>query len=58
MGQRTGGGTRRSAFVLGLFYTGLAVVRTLGRAGIPVYGFDADASQHGFMAATTSVRIR
>jgi D-aspartate ligase len=38
----------RPAFVLGLFYTGLAAVRALGRAGIPVYGFDADAPQHGF----------
>jgi D-aspartate ligase len=38
----------RTAFVLGLFYTGLAAVRTLGRAGVPVLGFDADASQHGF----------
>jgi D-aspartate ligase len=31
---------RRTAFVLGLFDTGLAVARELGRAGIPVYGFD------------------
>jgi predicted ATP-grasp superfamily ATP-dependent carboligase len=27
-------------FVLGLFDTGLAVVRALGRAGLPVFGFD------------------
>lgn len=38
-----------AAFVLGLFDTGLAVVRTLGRAGIPVYGFDA-AREHGFQS--------
>lgn len=38
----------RSAFVLGLFDTGLAVVRALGRAGIPVYGFDHECSHYGF----------
>jgi predicted ATP-grasp superfamily ATP-dependent carboligase len=38
----------RTAFVLGLFCTGLAAVRAFGRVGIPVYGFDADAPQHGF----------
>ena len=36
------------AFVLGLFDTGLAVVRALARAGIPVYGFDSDTTQPGF----------
>lgn len=41
-------GSRRSAFVLGLFDTGLAVVRALGRAGIPVYGFDHVPSHLGF----------
>lgn len=34
--------------MLGLFYTGLAAVRALGRAGIPVSGFDNDRAQHGF----------
>lgn len=38
---------RPSAFVLGLFDTGLAVARSLGRAGISVYGFDPDPSQYG-----------
>jgi D-aspartate ligase len=38
----------RSAFVLGLFDTGLAVVRALGRAGVPVYGFDHVSSEYGF----------
>lgn len=38
----------RHAFVLGLFDTGLAAVRALGRAGIPVHGFDSAASQYGF----------
>src|SRR5688500_15028005 len=33
--------TRTAAFVLGLFDTGLTVVRALAREGIPVYGFDA-----------------
>lgn len=35
-------------FVLGLFDTGLAVVRALGRAGLPVFGFDAQAGEPGF----------
>lgn len=35
------------SFVLGLFDTGLAVVRALGRAGLPVYGFDHQP-QYGF----------
>jgi predicted ATP-grasp superfamily ATP-dependent carboligase len=38
----------RPAFVLGLFDTGLAAVRALGRAGIPVYGFDASPGEIGF----------
>lgn len=37
-----------TAFVLGLFDTGLAAVRALGRAGISVYGFDYDRRQPGF----------
>ena len=40
--------TNQPAFVLGLFDTGLAVVRALGRAGIPVYGFDSAAHELGF----------
>lgn len=36
------------AFVLGLFETGLAAVRSLARAGIPVVGLEADPSQPGF----------
>ncbi len=39
--------TCRSGFVLGLFDTGVAAVRALGRAGIPVYGFDHER-QYGF----------
>lgn len=42
------GEARPVAFVLGLFDTGLAVVRSLGRAGIPVFGFDSAASEPGF----------
>jgi D-aspartate ligase len=36
------------AFVLSLFDTGLAVVRSLGSMGIPVTGFDFDGSMPGF----------
>lgn len=39
-----------SAFVLGLFDTGLAVVRALARAGVPVYGFDHERSHYGFQS--------
>ncbi|MBI4264492.1 MAG: hypothetical protein HY657_08960 [Acidobacteria bacterium] len=39
---------RRAAFVLGLFDTGLAAVRSLGRAGVPVCGFDHEAWHAGF----------
>lgn len=35
-------------FVLGLFDTGLAVVRALGRAGLPVRGFDHEPNEYGF----------
>jgi predicted ATP-grasp superfamily ATP-dependent carboligase len=38
----------RAAFVLGLFDTGLAVVRALGRNGVPVYGFDHARDEYGF----------
>lgn len=36
------------AVVLGLFDTGLAVVRGLARAGIQVFGFDSEPDQPGF----------
>ena len=35
-------------FVLGLFDTGLAAVRALARAGLPVFGFDAQPREYGF----------
>src|SRR5262245_37000989 len=35
-------------FVLGLFDTGLAVVRALGRAGLTVFGFDHQRDEFGF----------
>ncbi len=37
-----------SAFVLSLFETGLGAIRSLGRAGIPVVGFDFDPDRLGF----------
>ena len=37
-------------FVLGLFDTGLAVVRALGRAGVPVFGFDFQPGEYGFQS--------
>lgn len=39
--------SRPGGFVLGLFDTGVAAVRALGREGIPVFGFDHDP-QYGF----------
>src|SRR5215212_436209 len=39
---------RAPAFVLGLYDTGLAAVRSLARLGIPVRGFDSDPTQPGF----------
>lgn len=41
---------RNPCFVLGLFDTGLAVVRALGRAGLPVFGFDHNANEIGFLS--------
>jgi predicted ATP-grasp superfamily ATP-dependent carboligase len=41
-------GSAVDAFVLGLFDTGVAVVRSLGRAGISVTGFDSDTAEPGF----------
>lgn len=35
-------------FVLGLFDTGLATVRAIGRAGLSVFGFDHDPAEFGF----------
>ena len=35
-------------FVLGLFDTGLAVVRALGRSGLTVFGFDHQRDEFGF----------
>jgi predicted ATP-grasp superfamily ATP-dependent carboligase len=36
------------AFVLGMGMTGLAVARSLGRRGVPVWGFDYEKDQIGF----------
>jgi D-aspartate ligase len=41
-------GTTKTAFVLSLFDTGLGVIRSLGRAGIPVIGLDFDLNNPGF----------
>lgn len=37
-----------TAFVLGLFDTGLGAIRSLGRLGIPVIGLDSDPRMPGF----------
>ena len=37
-------------FVLGLFDTGLAVVRALGRSGLTVFGFDHQRGEFGFQS--------
>jgi predicted ATP-grasp superfamily ATP-dependent carboligase len=37
-------------FVLGLFDTGLAAVRALGRARLPVFGFDSRRGEYGFLS--------
>jgi len=44
----TGPSVTSTAFVLSLFDTGLAAVRSLGRAGIPVIGLDFNPRMPGF----------
>jgi len=44
----TGPSVTSVAFVLSLFDTGLAAVRSLGRAGIPVIGLDFNPRMPGF----------
>lgn len=50
-------GPAARAIVLGLFDTGLAAVRSLGRAGIGVDGLDTDASEPGFRSRFCSHRV-
>lgn len=46
-----------SAFVLSLFDTGLGAIRSLGRAGIPVLGFDSDPQMPGFKSRYCQSRL-
>ncbi|HEX7320792.1 MAG TPA: hypothetical protein VF399_10615 [bacterium] len=45
------------AFVLGLFDTGLAVIRSLGKYGIPVTGLDYDPKMPGFRSRYCTARL-
>ena len=45
------------AFVLSLFDTGLGAVRSLGRAGIPVIGLDADTNMPGFKSRYCTAKV-
>jgi len=45
------------AFVLGLFDTGLGAIRSLGRVGIPVMGFDSDPKMPGFKSKYGTAKI-
>jgi D-aspartate ligase len=45
------------AFVLGLFDTGLAVIRSLGKYGIPVVGLDHDPKMPGFKSRYCTARL-
>ena len=45
------------AFVLSLFDTGLAAIRSLGRAGIPVIGLDSDPKMPGFKSRYCTAKI-
>ena len=46
-----------TAFVLGLFDTGLGAIRSLGRAGIPVIGLDSDPRMPGFKSRYCTARL-
>lgn len=46
-----------TAFVLGLFDTGLGAIRSLGRVGIPVVGFDSDPRMPSFKSRFCSSRL-
>jgi len=46
-----------TAFVLGLFDTGLGAVRSLGRVGIPVVGLDPDPCMPGFKSRFCIARL-
>jgi len=46
--MRSGTHGTAPCFVLGLFDTGLAVVRALGRSGLTVFGFDHRREEYGF----------
>lgn len=46
-----------TAFVLGLFDTGLGSIRSLGRAGIPVIGSDSDPRMPGFKSRYCTARL-
>ncbi len=49
--------TKNKAFVLSLFDTGLGVVRSLGRAGVPVVGLDSQAVMPGFASRYCQAKL-
>src|SRR5512134_3854771 len=48
---------KHKAFVLSLFDTGLGVVRSLGRAGVPVIGLDSNPVMPGFASRYCQARL-
>lgn len=48
---------KHKAFVLSLFDTGLGVVRSLGRAGVAVVGFDSNPVMPGFASRYCAARL-
>lgn len=46
-----------TAFVLGLFDTGVGVIRSLGRAGIPVIGLDSNPVMPGFASRYCQAKL-
>ena len=52
-----GGKYNRAAVVLSLFDTGLAAIRALGRAGVPVLGLDSDPQMPGFKSRYCTAKV-
>lgn len=48
---------RHTAWVLGMFDTGLAAVRSLGRVGIPVIGLDSNINMPGFKSKYCTTKL-
>jgi predicted ATP-grasp superfamily ATP-dependent carboligase len=57
LAEKTSFAHSHTAFVLGLYDTGLGAIRSLGRLGVPVIGLDSDRRMPGFKSKFCAAKL-